>query len=123
MRIILGILLSLVAGYSSPRVVAPLNARLVGTYCLSSIDAATCITLEADHHYLENFYSSAAGIPSEARGGGKWRQRNNEILLYPDHGSPRVLKITDGNGGLELSEKYRSGMVRTYRRNDPRFRK
>jgi hypothetical protein len=117
MKIIVGVLLFLVAGCSSPQGMDDSETRLAGTYCHSSIDAAACITLKADHSYREHFYSGAVGIPSESRGEGDWRHRNHEIWLYPDHGSRRVLTIIGGKEELELSEKHRLGMVTIYRRN------
>jgi hypothetical protein len=90
------------------------EGELIGQFCHSSIDAALCLTLKADHTYTESF-SNAGGnvrvgdkgelvVPTEPRGSGVWRLEGNRVLLFPATGKKRTLGIEQVGGSIRLHE-------------------
>ena len=102
------------AGCVSPEKSTVSENELIGQFCHSSIDAALCLTLKADHTYTESF-SNAGGnvrvgdngqlvIPEEPRGSGVWRLEGNRVLLFPTTGKKRTLGVERVEGAIRFHE-------------------
>ena len=86
---------------------------VIGEFCHSSIDAALCLNLRADHTYTETFSGGGSvilgpdGIAKsrpERRGSGDWRLEANRLLLSPLEGKKRLLIIKDAGDSIKLTE-------------------
>lgn len=114
MKILFLSLLCLSAGCASVGSSSVPESAVIGEFCHSSIDAATCLDLKVDHTYSETFTGGGTLVlgPSgelpkhapEPRGSGRWRLEQSQLVLLPTDGRKRTLNIEGVGESLVLRE-------------------